>query len=126
MAASRVAGPAIALIVFGGLGVAGQILGLISNLVQIGGGMAVRGQGQMPMVVPGGIGIASALIGVVLYVVVIVGAVKMKNLESYAFAMAASIIAMLPCSCCCLLGLPFGIWSLVVLSDAGVKAAFRA
>ena len=52
---------------------------------------------------------------------------KMKNLESYSFAMAASIIAMIPCiGPCCLLGIPFGIWSIVVLGDAQVKAAFRS
>ncbi len=126
MAASRVAGPAIALIVIGGLGVAAQLVGLIGNLVQVGGVMPGGGPNQMPVFFSGGVAVASAIISVVLYIVVIVGAVKMKNLESYGFAMAASIIAMLPCSCCCLLGLPFGIWSLVVLSDAGVKAAFRA
>ena len=66
------------------------------------------------------------IVNLALGVVVIVGAVKMKNLESYGFAMASAIIAMVPCiSPCCLLGLPFGIWALVVLSDAGVKAAFR-
>ena len=126
MAASRVAGPATALMAVGGLGIAGQILGLISNLVQVGWGMPGGGPNQMPLFFSGGVAVASTIIGVILYIVVIVGAVKMKNLESYGFAMAASIIAMLPCSCCCLLGLPFGIWSLVVLSDAGVKAAFRA
>ena len=44
--------------------------------------------------------------------VVIAGALKMKNLESYSLAMAASIIAMVPCfgPCCCF-GLPVGIWS---------------
>ncbi|MHC4177836.1 MAG: Yip1 family protein [Planctomycetota bacterium] len=125
MAANRVAGPAIALIVTGALGVAAQLLALAVNLIQMGGGLPAGGQGPMPMAVPAGVNVASAMIGMILYIVVIMGAVKMKNLESYGFAMAASIIAMLPCSCCCLLGLPFGIWSLVVLSDAGVKAAFR-
>ncbi len=125
MAATRVAGPATALIVYGSLGLAAQLLGLVANLVQVGGGMAGPGQADMPIFLSGGVAVGSAIIGAVLHVVVIVGGVKMKNLESYAFAMAASIIAMLPCSCCCPIGLPLGIWSLVVLSDAGVKAAFR-
>lgn len=125
MAATRVAGPATALIVFGSLGIAAQLFALVANLMQVGFGMAGPGQGEMPVMFSGGVAVVSAIIGAVLYVVVIVGGLKMKNLESYGFAMAASIIAMLPCSCCCLLGLPFGIWSLVVLSDAGVKAAFR-
>lgn len=54
------------------------------------------------------------------------GALKMKNLESYGLAMAAAIIACIPCcgSCCCI-GIPVGIWSLVVLRKPEVKAAFR-
>jgi hypothetical protein len=126
-AANRVAGPAIALIVTGALGIAGQLLGLVGNLVQMGGGMAGGGPNDMPMLFSGGAGIVMGIINLALGAVVIVGAVKMKNLESYGFAMAAAIIAMIPCiSPCCLLGLPFGIWALVVLSDAGVKAAFRS
>ncbi len=51
---------------------------------------------------------------------------KMKKLESYGLAMAASIIAMIPClSPCCLIGLPIGIWALVVLSKPEVKSAFH-
>jgi hypothetical protein len=59
----------------------------------------------------------------------IFGALKMKNLESKALAMTASILAMIPClspSACCLFGIGLGIWSLVVLSNAEVKAAFRS
>jgi hypothetical protein len=60
-------------------------------------------------------------------VVIFMGAGKMKRLESYGFAMAVSIIAMIPCiSPCCLIGLPMGIWALVVLLDPNVKAAFRS
>jgi hypothetical protein len=52
--------------------------------------------------------------------------VKMKRLESYGLAMTAAIIVMVPyVSPCCILGLPFGIWALVVLCDSSVKAAFR-
>ena len=58
--------------------------------------------------------------------VVLVGAIKMKNLQNYGLAMTSAIIALIPCfSPCCVLGLPFGIWALVVLSDNRVKAAFQ-
>ena len=33
---------------------------------------------------------------------------------------------MVPCLACCLVGLPVGIWSLVVLLNAEVKAAFKS
>ncbi|MHB1036611.1 MAG: hypothetical protein ACYC35_17965 [Pirellulales bacterium] len=133
----RVSGPAIALIVTGGLGIALQLLSLLSNLA----GMAVRAPGAMPGGMPPGmgqeqkmmlmfsgtIGLVFGLIGLAIGAVVIMGALKMKRLENHGFAMAASILAMIPCiSPCCLLGLPFGIWALVVLSDAQVKEAFRS
>jgi hypothetical protein len=38
--------------------------------------------------------------------------------------MVASVVAMLPCQCCCLFGLPFGIWALVVLNKPEVKSHF--
>ncbi len=55
---------------------------------------------------------------------VVMGAYKMKTLESIGYARAAAIAAMLPCSVCCLLGLPFGIWALVVLNNPDVQDAF--
>ena len=49
----------------------------------------------------------------------------MGRLEGYGLAMTASIFAMIPCvGPCCLLGLPFGIWSVTVLNRRDVKAAF--
>jgi hypothetical protein len=39
---------------------------------------------------------------------------------------AASIVAMIPCvSPCCCIGLPVGIWALVVLSKGDVKDHFN-
>jgi len=68
----------------------------------------------------------SAVIGLVVSGVIFFGAMKMKSLENYGLAMAASIIAMIPCfSPCCLLGLPIGIWALVVLTKPDVKSAFH-
>ena len=57
--------------------------------------------------------------------VVIFGALKMRNLQSHGLAMAASIIAIIPCfgPCCCI-GIPAGIWALVVINKPEVKSAF--
>ena len=58
---------------------------------------------------------------------ILFGAIKMMSLRNYQLAFAVSILAMLPCvtsSCCCVLGLPFGIWALVVLNRPGVKSHF--
>ncbi len=66
-----------------------------------------------------------ALLSVVLNGIVFFGALKMKNLQSHGLAMAAAIIAVIPCCgpCVCL-GIPVGIWALVVLNKPEVKAAF--
>ena len=49
----------------------------------------------------------------------------MQKLQNYQFALTASIVAMVPCiSPCCVFGLPFGIWALVVLNKPEVKSQF--
>lgn len=49
----------------------------------------------------------------------------MKNLESYGMALAACVVSIIPCYWnCCIFGMPFGIWGLVVLLDTNVKSAF--
>jgi predicted PurR-regulated permease PerM len=53
------------------------------------------------------------------------GALKMKNLQSYGLAMTAGIVSLIPCCgpCFCL-GIPLGIWALVVLRKPEVRASF--
>ncbi len=103
---SLVAPPAIALMVVGGIGIALQAVGLLFHILGVGMGAASARGGN------------EALASV---------AILNSVLQSYGFAMTASIIAMIPCiSPCCLLGLPFGIWALVVLSKPEVKSAFTA
>jgi hypothetical protein len=68
-----------------------------------------------------------ALTGVIA-VIILLGAVKLLNLTGVGLPIAASILAMIPCtsSCCCLIGLPAGIWALVVLNRPDVRAAIAA
>lgn len=66
-----------------------------------------------------------ACVAIALGIVTIIGGMKMQSLQSYGFALTASILCMLPCHSCCIVGLPIGIWSLVVLMQPDVKAAFR-
>jgi hypothetical protein len=62
-----------------------------------------------------------------LNLLLLVAAVQMSRFRNWGLALAASILAMLNFgSCCCVLGLPVGIWSLVVLCMPDVKAAFQA
>jgi len=53
---------------------------------------------------------------------------QMLHLRRRTLVTVASALAMVPfcTSCCCLLGIPIGIWSLVVLSKPEVKAAFTS
>jgi predicted Zn finger-like uncharacterized protein len=52
------------------------------------------------------------------------GAQSMSSMSGYSNAVGACILAMLPCSCGCFMGLPIGIWGLVVLTQDNVKRAF--
>jgi tRNA A-37 threonylcarbamoyl transferase component Bud32 len=54
-----------------------------------------------------------------------VGALQMMKLGSYPFALAAGILAVIPWSPAWIMGLPFGIWALVILQKPDVIAAFR-
>ena len=125
-AMDQLKGPAIGLMATAGIGAAFQLLGLVLNLMGVGMGALAQGNQDIPSMLSGGIGAVFSVIGLIMAVVVFMGASKMKNAESYGFAMAAAIIAMIPClGPCCLLGLPFGIWALVVLMKPEVKAAFQ-
>jgi len=57
-------------------------------------------------------------------IVMLIGGLKMRKLESYGLAMTASVLALLP-GVSCIVGLPIGIWSMIVLNRAEVKAAFE-
>jgi phage FluMu protein Com len=127
-AAQRVAGPATALIVVSILAIVLQVGATIVNIVGFAAGQGAQHQriDMFPMWAGGGIHLVSGAFGVIIAVLVLIGAMKMKKLENYPFAMASAIIAMIPCFWpCCILGLPFGIWALIVLGDSSVKAAFR-
>ena len=60
------------------------------------------------------------------HVFIISGAVQMLKKGSFKMAMTAGVLCVIPCfsTPCVVLGIPFGIWTLVVLSDANVKRSF--
>ncbi len=69
------------------------------------------------------IGVCSALIWPL---VVLLGAYNLLTLGNRMLAFTGAIFAMLPCSLCCLGGLPVGIWALVVLNRPEVTKAFNS
>jgi len=66
-----------------------------------------------------------SIVDIFIAALIIYAALKMKDLKHWGLAVAASILAMIPCiSPCCIIGLPIGIWCLVVLMKPEVKEAF--
>jgi len=129
-AADMVSGPAIGLIVTGILNIIFAAARTAISLVAAGGSMMQHtGNPEFDKVfaaMTGSVGIALGAVGFLGGIFILVAGVKMKKLEAYGLAVAASIIAMIPClSTCCIVGLPIGIWALVVLSKPEVKASFH-
>jgi hypothetical protein len=131
VSADAVSAPAVCLIVLGAFNlllVIVRALAMVFGLAQqnMGGGMSPEMQ-KMFLAMSGTAGVAAVVFGVIGALVILFGGIKMKKLESYNLSMAAAIIAMIPClSACCILGIPLGIWALVVLMKPEVKAAFRS
>jgi hypothetical protein len=130
-ALSAVKGPAIALIITAALGMAYYAFSAIVAVITH-GSIYHR---ELPPNVPPELrsflenlqGPMAGLINLVIVgldAVVLFGAIKMMKLEKRGLAFAACIIAMIPCQCCCLFGLPFGIWGLVMLNKPEVKSQF--
>jgi hypothetical protein len=130
-ALSAVKGPAIALIITASLGVAYYLFNAAISFIS-GGPMIHQDMSNVPPEVrsflegmrgPGAGLVSLVIVGINAFV--LLGAIKMLRLQSHTLAIIACIVAMLPCSCCCVLGLPFGIWGLVVLNKPEVKSQFE-
>jgi hypothetical protein len=126
-AAAEVSGPATGLLVTAIIGGIFQVLGLFVNMLGAGLG-SITASGQEEQILhwlSGGFGIASSLIGLLIAGLIIYASMEMKKLKQWGLAVAASVLAMVPCiSPCCIVGLPMGIWALVVLVKDEVKTAF--
>jgi len=119
--------PSIFMMVNGGLGV---VLGFIMGVVFVAQAQTI----EVPARVPPDqmhprmttyMAAAYEVVGGLLYGgVALATALYMRSLRRYSSAVIGSVVAMLPCSSCCLLGIPLGIWSLVVLTRPEVKEAF--
>ncbi|HUB87562.1 MAG TPA: DUF4339 domain-containing protein [Verrucomicrobiae bacterium] len=131
-AAQAIKIPAIALIVIASLGIAYYLF----NGAYVLSGLAGSSQPDLPANAPDWMrtfmenarGPVAGVISLVIAALdgfVLFGAIKMMRLQSFGLAVAAAIISMVPCQCCCLFGLPFGIWALVVLNRPDVKLHFH-
>ncbi len=124
----QVSGPSIGLIITGAVGGMFSLfflilLGIGISLGSLWGG---RDFGWYEDFYGGAIGMGSSFLGVLVAVFIIYAALKMKDLKQWNLAVVASVLAMIPCiTPCCIIGLPVGIWSLVVLMRPDVKSAFK-
>ena len=130
LAMQKVNGPAIGLMATAGIGILYQLLMIVLNVLGTGFNMAsMAGQSGTPEgmanMMSGTLGIVFGIIAILVGGVVFFGAMKMRALQNWPLAIAASVLAIIPClSPCCCIGIPVGIWALVVLFDANVKASF--
>lgn len=129
-AREKVSTPATALLAVGVLGILAGLMGAAYTVFQV--AMLVMNGGADALMAGGVQFVGSALwlfFNMILTAIVIFGATKMKKLESYNLALAASVLAAIPCCgvpvYCCIFGLPVGIWCIVTLMDDEVKAAFQ-
>lgn len=127
--ATKVKAPAIALLVVASLGILGSVFSLVHALTQDPGQIVdPNAPDFIQEFQRGGVGKLTAVIqaGFLIYNALIVfGAIQMLKMKSWPWSLAASIMSVVNVgTCCCVLGLPCGIWSIIVLSMADVKLAF--
>ena len=126
-----VCGPAIGLLIVGMLNCL-TIPAIVFVAIPAGGRM-----GPAPASPPAGptiLEILGAVVAICVFIFVtvlpgafmILAAVKMRWLQAYWLAVVASVMAILTSPAGFCLGLPIGIWSLVVLSQRNARAAFGA
>jgi len=128
--------PAIALMAVAGINILSMLVGLVFHLI----GAAIPTTG-MPNSSPqmdramsllsGGLGLAIYGLAILVSAFVGFGAMRMMQFRSWGLSLAAAIVAITcifpwPCFCCVPLGVPFGIWALIVLLMSGVKESFTA
>ena len=126
---ARLQYPAIGLILVGAINILTGLLVILSTLINLGKGPTPqvienpdRLLGYQAWVVTSTL---SAVITIIVSPLIIYGAVQMLGARKYSMAKLAAVLSLIPCtSICCLLGIPAGIWGLVVLKKPEVKAAF--
>ncbi len=134
-AASRTFLPAVFLYIVAGLSVANHVGGMVMagmgfNLNPFVNPMEnpnldpqVRENQRMANQIGGFIGSA---IGLLADFLVILGAISLQRLRNFPLAMTGMIVSLIPClSPCLVMGMPFGLWGLVVLFSNEVREEFQ-
>lgn len=119
--------PAIGLIVTGILNVLWGILEIGSNAFMYSSKSGIYATNQSTEFNFGiVIGLAIVIISMLVAPFLIWGGLQMYRGKNYKFSKISAILALIPvASCCFVIGIPLGIWALVILSKPEVKAAFE-
>lgn len=131
-ARARVAPPAWCLIVLSGLGLLSHLASLgrnatVERVVVVNADDEEDAQEFIERNLSGPQGAGLNVVALLVSGVMLYGGWQMKNLEQWGFALAAAILAAIPCmSPCCCLSTPVGIWALVVLNNPAIKSSFRS
>lgn len=116
-----------------------MILSIIS--IVLSGGVLIFSAGQIDMAIfedftranpveqEKAVNVIGNLVGLILsipfHIFFIFACKKMMKLESKSVVWMMLILAVIPCCTPCCVGLPFGIWGIVVMNDPIVKLAFK-
>jgi hypothetical protein len=118
-----VTGPAVALCVFAALlGVYGLIA--FGSAVQHLANKAAA-TGDVPWTWDETFGLLFGSLHLLWAALVLAGAVQMLRFRGHRLALAACFLATLPVPVCCFLGIPVGLWGLIVLTRPEVRRAYR-
>lgn len=134
-----ITGPAVGLMITAGLGILFELWNIIMDISGLQAARMnefyTRFYGQNPEMIrwaqtfAGTTGSVVRGVGILICIFMLYGALKMRKLESYGLSITVSILAMIPClspclSPCCVIGLPVGIWALVMLNKSDIKMHF--
>lgn len=123
--------PGILFIVFGSLNLLFGLYGLVAGGVNKEQMAQLLNDPNLPpaardalAALAGGGSKVIGLLGMCLAGLMVFGGVQMRGLKGYGIAIAACVVGMLPCTNCCCVTLPIGIWALTILMKPEIKASF--
>ncbi len=136
-ALAQVQGPGIGLAIYGGLMMLMGLAGLVATAVMPTGSQLgqlppeapefLRKAMEMQASMPPWASYLQSLIGLAVFAVVLMGGLRLMKLRSKGLVMAGAVLAIVPCfsSCCCLIGMPLGIWVIMTINKPEVSSQFE-
>jgi hypothetical protein len=123
---SKLLGPGIGMIVGGTLALLYVVVAIIMLAVSPDAFMMGEAPKNEAERVGYWVGVLSVVVlGTIFYALEVAGGIAMVMGKGRPLALAGAIAGCMPCNICCVFGLPFSIWALVVLNQPDVKAGFE-